>query len=213
MKNTTFVTGEFYHIYNRGVDKRNVFSDATDLDRFLKSTVEFNVVEPVGSLFELSFVKENKKKPNKRLVDMVCYCLNPNHYHFVLRQKIDGGISEYMKRLGGYTKYFNIRYKRSGALFQSVFQSSYIDSNNYLLRASAYVNLNNRVHQLGRETSKCRSSWAEYMGSVPAELCEKNIILKQFKNVREYKIFAEEALDDILENKQRSKELANLLLE
>src|SRR3989344_6813463 len=121
MKNTTFVTGEFYHIYNRGVDKRNVFSDATDLDRFLKSTVEFNVVEPVGSLFELSFVKENKKKSNKRLVDMVCYCLNPNHYHFILRQKIDGGISEYMKRLGGYTKYFNIRYKRNGSLFQSVF--------------------------------------------------------------------------------------------
>lgn len=213
MANPQFATGEFYHIYNRGVEKRNVFLDTRDFDRFLKSMVAFNTVEPIGSLHEFSFHKNvSRKIQRSQLVRVICYCLNPNHYHFILQQVVDGGISEFMKRLnGGYTKYFNIRYKRSGVLFQSVFKSKHIDSNEYLLRASAYVNLNDRVHRLGRFTSK--SSWEEYIHDAGRNICRKGIILKQFDGARDYKKFAEEELDDILEKKQLSKELTLLLVE
>ena len=77
-----------------------------------------------------------------------------------------------MQRLGtGYTKYFNGRYKRTGSLFQGVFKSSHIDSNEYLLHSSVYVNLNDRVHKIGDGLS--RSSWNEYIGKSPSNFCKK----------------------------------------
>ncbi|MBU1956357.1 transposase, partial [Patescibacteria group bacterium] len=170
-----------------------------------------------GSIYEQSFNQlggETPKLVSKPLVEFVCYCLNSNHYHFVLKQLVDGGISEFMKRMGGYTSYFNEKYKRSGVLFQGIFKSKHIESNEYLLHISAYVNLNNEVHQLGGETPKLmnKSSWGEYINNKQDkqdDFCEKDIILEQFKNTLEYKKFAESSLKDIREN----KEMMRLLLE
>ena len=84
-----------------------------------------------------------------------------------------------MQRLGtGYTMYFNEKEKRSGSLFQGVFKSLHINTNEYLLHLSAYVNLNDRVHQLGSETSKLvKSSWREYIGDDKKEFCKKTLYL------------------------------------
>lgn len=223
MKNPRFVNGEFYHVYNRGTDKRRIFSNQDDLERFFMSMDEFNAVEPSGSLYELSFLDPSVKlkKKRKRLVRFVAYCLNPNHYHFILRQVANGGISEFMKRLGGgYTWYFNHNQKRSGYLFQGAFKAKHIDSNEYLLHLSAYVNLNHQVHQLGGQfggmqppAKLIKSSWDEYVNNNSEGFCEKKIILEQFKNTNEYKKFAESSLIDIVERKQQDKELAGLLLE
>ncbi|MEK7576281.1 MAG: transposase [Patescibacteria group bacterium] len=215
MNREQFATGEFYHIYNRGVEKRDIFSDENNRHRFLESMIEFNTLEPIGSLYERAIdIRLGKKKASQStLVDIVCYCLNPNHYHFILRQNSDGVISEFMKRLGGgYTKYFNIKHNRSGVLFQGVFKSRHVTTNEYLLYISAYVNLNYRAHRIGRETSK--SSWDEYINRANfLPICKKEIILNQFKDTREYEVFAEDALSTILEKKKLAKELEMLLLE
>ena len=217
MKRPIFVTGEYYHIYNRGVDRRQLFSDKSDLDRFLESMDEFNSTKPIGSIYENSFLNSDiqEKRKSKKLVQFICYCVNPNHYHFVLKQVSDGGISEFMKRLGGgYTWYFNNKNKRSGALFQGLFKAVHVDTNDYLLHLSAYVNLNFRVHKLGGETAKLlKSSWEEYAGNKQKNFCHKNVILEQFKNKEEYKDFCEESLDSILEQKQKQKEMAALLID
>lgn len=210
MRKTPFVTGEFYHVYNRGTDKRTVFMALQDFDRFLQSMEWFNQIEPIGSIFEHSFIKPKLGGRTTKLVDIVCYCLNPNHFHMVLRQAVDNGISEFMKRLGGYTRYINIKHQRSGVLFQGKFKSAHIDSNEYLLRVSAYVNLNNHVHRLG---GKFRSSWDEYTEKSNHSICSTGIMLNQFKNKTEYKTFAEEALQHILERKELAKEFTSLLLE
>ncbi|OGF69367.1 hypothetical protein A3C73_03790 [Candidatus Giovannonibacteria bacterium RIFCSPHIGHO2_02_FULL_44_11] len=120
-----------------------------------------------------------------------------------------------MKRLGGgYTWYFNNKNKRSGALFQGLFKAVHVDTNDYLLHLSAYVNLNFRVHKLGGETAKLlKSSWEEYAGNKQKNFCHKNVILEQFKNKEEYKDFCEESLDSILEQKQKQKEMAALLID
>ena len=180
MRKFHFTNGEYYHIYNRGVDKRDVFLDSQDFGRFLQSMREFNTKKPIGSLFENSFRDKIKLgNPIAKLVDIVCYCLNTNHYHLMIRQRIDNGISEFMRRLGtGYTQSFNIKYKRTGALFQGKFKAIHIDSNEYLLCLSAYINLNNRVHRL--KNKEPRSSWNEYL-SGRDNLCAKKIILAQFK--------------------------------
>jgi REP element-mobilizing transposase RayT len=218
-RKTEFATGEFYHIYNRGVDKRIVFSDQKDLERFFQSMNEFNTLEPIGSLYENSFKKdkENEKNESKKLVQFISYCLNPNHFHFILEQVADQGIEKFMHRLStGYTRYFNQRYRRSGALFQGRYKSVHIDTNEYLLHVSAYVNLNDKVHQLGGSTSKLvnsMTSFDEYTGKRGKAMCNSGVILEQFRNKKEYTQFAKESLQTILQKKKDLKELELLLLE
>ena len=222
-RTTPFIEWEFYHIFTRGIDKRNTFMDVEDAERFLLSMDEFNTTEPIGSIYEESFRKLSSKesrsipkskivtKPRKqnKLVNFVCYCINPNHYHFILEQLVPNGIQKFMQRLGtGYTLFFNKKYKRTGALFQGPFKAIHIDSNEYLLHLSVYINLNGQVHQLGGEASKLvRSSWEEYVDKNKNNFCSKNIILKQFRSPGEYRTFAKEALVWIKENKDAAKYL------
>jgi len=216
MRKIKFVNEEYYHILNRGVDKRDIFLDNEDLKRFFQGMQEFNTIDPIGSIYEAQIRKKNKKfgnlvsKNDSKIVNFICYCLNPNHYHFILKQLVDRGIEKFMQRLAlGYSKYFNLRYKRSGTLFQGPYKATHIDSDNYLLHVSAYVNLNNKVH--GLENILYKSSWKEYSQNVHQELdfCEKDVILNQFSSPEKYKSFAEESLEFICER----KELEKLLLE
>lgn len=216
-----FANGEFYHVYNRGVDKRTIFEDPYDLRRFFQSMVEFNTIAPIGSIYENSFSAAEDAPPltKKRLVNIVAYCLNPNHFHLILEQVSDGGVSEFMKRLGGgYTMYFNNKHARSGVLFQGVFKSVHIETNEYLLHLSAYVNLNDCVHQLklGGETSKLvasLSSWEEYAKESIRGICQKTVVISQFASSQEYEKFALSSLKSIQKRKSEDRELMSLLFE
>jgi REP element-mobilizing transposase RayT len=214
MRKVIFANEEIYHIYNRGTDKRVIFEDEYDFQRFLQSLQEFNTLEPIGSIYENSFVKKqehaqlgNSVSKSEELVEIIAYCLNPNHYHLLLKQISDGGISKFMHRLGlGYTKYFNTKHERSGALFQGKFKAIHVNSNEYLLHLSVYVNLNYKVHLLGNSVSK--SSWKEYMGEIEKEgvICEKGIILGQFMSIKEYEVYAKNVLQGIQERKLLAEE-------
>jgi len=197
--------------------------DEFDVQRFYNSMEEFNVLEPIGSLYENSFVKKlgsstsTPKSEKDTLVSFIVYCINPNHYHLLLRQEAENGVEKFMHRIGtGYTKYFNNKYDRSGALFQGRFKSVHIDSNEYLLHVSAYINLNDRAHQLGSSTSKLvrsRSSWKEYVGNGTNGICEKDIILDQFRSRQEYKDFALSSLESIIKRKEELRDIGEFLLE
>ncbi|MEK9175048.1 MAG: transposase, partial [Patescibacteria group bacterium] len=202
--------------YNRGVDKRQVFLEQYDVDRFLQSMEEFNTVDPIGSIYQNSF-RETTKLKSDTIVDIICFCINPNHFHLLLRQKKDKGIEKFMHRLGvGYSRYFNERNHRSGSLFQGTYKAIHIDSNKYLLYLSAYINLNNKVHKLSNLVTKLtKSSWAEYTTANYHEkkFCNTKIIQEQFSSKKEYKEFAEEALQYIKERKDLYYELQHFLLE
>lgn len=223
IRKTQFAEGEYYHLYNRGVDKRSIFNDREDVGRFLQCMQEFNVIEPIGSLYENSFRrgqlggKASKLTDDEEvpLVEFIAYCLNPNHYHFVLKQISERGIEKLMQKIGtGHTMFFNNKYERSGSLFQGKFKAVYIDSNEYLLHLSSYVNLNDRVHQLGGLASKLvMSSWEEYTDNKVSGICQKEIILGQFKNIGEYKKFALSSLESIIKRKEDMKGVEDLLLE
>ena len=210
------VTGEHYHLYNRGVDKREIFMDKDDLKRFLQSMNEFNTVETIGSIYEkVYYQNENIEVELSKLVNFISYCLNPNHFHFVIEQIVDNGISRFMQKLScGYTNYFNEKYKRSGSLFQGPFKAKHVSSNDYLLHVSAYVNLNNEVHGFGSlaPKDKIRSSWDEYMTG-KTNFCKKDIVLDQFKTTKDYEVFARDALDLMIEKKKSDKEIQGMLLE
>jgi len=221
-RKTPFINGEFYHVYNRGVDKRAIFSDKDDVIRFLQGMNEFNSAEPIGSIYQKTFINNklgSKASKSSKLVNFIAYCLNPNHYHFILEQVEEDGISKFMQRIGtGYAKYFNEKYDRNGTLFQGKFKAIHVDSNEYLLHLSAYVNLNDRVHQLGSKASKLvksESSWAEYVEKKDSkeEFCKKEIVLGQFSNKEKYKKFARESLRSILEKRYELGGIEGLLLE
>jgi len=209
MRNLEYTTGEYYHVFNRGNNKREVFLDKYDLGRFFLSMREFNTDKPIGSIYEQSFKKESVgtgTAKNTRLVDFICYCLNPNHFHFALKQLKDDGIIKFMHRLGtGYTKYFNQKYENIGSLFQGTYKAKHIDTNEYLLHLSTYINLNPEAHRLGSLASK--SSWEEYINTNTKGFCNKDVILGQFKNISEYKKFAQESLETIKTNKELQKEV------
>jgi len=152
MRKQPIVTGEYYHIYNRGVDKRDVFGDPNDIYRFIESIKAFNQTEGVLSLANLRKSQQIEPKAlseSKPLVLFVAYCLNPNHFHFVLKQNVDGGIARFMQKLqGAYTYFFNVKNSRSGALFQGTFKSQLINNENYFNKIIGYVNKNYQVHDI-----------------------------------------------------------------
>lgn len=205
MRKINFENEEYYHIFNRGIDKRKIFSNQEDFDRFLQSINEFNSLSPIDSIYENTL---RKKKfgglASKPLINLICYCLNPNHFHLILQQATDKGVEKFMHRLGtGYTMFFNEKYKRSGSLFQGTYKAKYINSDEYLLYASVYVNLNHKAHLLKDSSSK--SSWQEYIQNQKG-MCQKNIILNQFKSAAEYKKYAIKTIEIILEKKINEKE-------
>lgn len=196
MRKKPLTNGEYYHIYNRGVEKRKVFLCNKDYSRFLESVKEFNSTKPIYSLYLHNQLKRKGVVDVGRLqklVEIICYCLNPNHFHFILKQMADNGISEFMKRLGGgYTKYFNYQYKRSGVLFQGKFKSARIKTNAHLLYLSAYVNRNYFIHGYGNDSNWPYSSLLDYIGKRNSKICDKDVILDKFKGKKDYQKFAQE---------------------
>jgi len=185
-----FTTGECYHIFNRGVEKKTIFPRESDYWRFVKSLKQFNTAEPAYKID-----RSNEKGiilDVKPYVEIIAYCINPNHFHLLLRQIEEKGVTEFMRKLGtGYTMYFNKRYERSGVLFQGKFKFTHIDRNEQLLYASAYVNFNSEIHGISKAEKYRWCSMPEYLSGEKI-LCKKDIILDQFKGVKEYKDFAKE---------------------
>ena len=221
MRKTKFVNEEYYHIYNRGVDKRKVFLDQLDYSRFLKGLSDFNTKlvreERKRRKSELSSDSSSERKSelssdlvSSDLVEIVAYCLNPNHFHLILKQVEERGIEIFMHKQGtGYSNYFNKKYKRSGSLFQGPFKSIHIDSNEYLLYISAYVNKNYFIHGYGSGNWQY-SSLLDYIGKRNEALCSKKIILDQFDN--NFKAYEKFASDNALYIKEK-KELERYALE
>lgn len=152
-RNIIFAPSEFYHIYNRGTDKRIVFIDDHDYERFLillflcndtKAVVVRDILEPYESstsVVSSSFWHEHERE--QTLVDIGAYCLMQNHFHLFIREKVTSGTSQFMQKLStAYTMYFNKRHDRTGALFQGRFKVRHIDDEAYFNWLFSYIHLN-----------------------------------------------------------------------
>ncbi len=143
-RNITFAPGEYYHLYNRGTEKRNIFSTKADYERFLSLLYLCNGTSPVHLQRQGRTLTENlENEMSGQLVDIGAYCLMPNHFHLLVREVTNGGISRFVQKLTtGYTMYFNTRHERTGALFQGKFKATHVDSDNYLKYLISYIHLN-----------------------------------------------------------------------
>jgi len=219
-RNIQFENEAYYHIYNRGVDKRKVFTEKNDIWRFVKGVLLFNRLKPIGSIRDElgeNLIYSSKAtvdfgeltKLSGELVKIVAICLNPNHFHILVKQISDNGISKFMHKLGyGYTRYFNEKNNRSGSLFQGKFKAKFIHNDDILAYVSAYINLNYEIHGIkGDDKNLVFSSWSEYCGENKVlNICDdKNVVLKQFKNKEEYKKFVKNVVKESKESKSRRK--------
>jgi putative transposase len=143
MRKTSFATGEFYHVYNRGTEKRDIFMNNHDYERFLSLLYLANSKDKVDLKRQGSTLSELLSIDKSDLVDICAYCLMPNHFHLIIREKEEGGISKFMQKLiTAYTMYFNKIRDRSGTLFQGKFKAVHVDTDRYLKYLLAYVHLN-----------------------------------------------------------------------
>lgn len=139
------MSGEWYHCYNRGVDKRRVFECEGDYARFMEALYLCNSDEPMhqDNLRRFSHKELFLQKRGKPLVAIAAYCLMPNHFHLLLEQVADGGITAFMRKVGtSYTMYFNIKNERVGNLFVKPFRSQIVSTDAHFMHIPHYLHLN-----------------------------------------------------------------------
>lgn len=196
VRSVPFVNGEYYHIYNRGVAKMQIFNNFYDYGRFMK-TVLYYVIEGPKPKFSIFAPTITVLDTTKKIVDIACYCFMPNHFHFLLRQKREGAITEFASKMSNsYTKYFNVKNKRVGPLLQGDFKAVHVATNEQFIHLSRYIHLNPLVGYVTRNLETYRwSSYPEYIGAVNNEVCSKSIILDQFPSLSVYKQFVADQQD------------------
>lgn len=141
MRKETILTDAYFHVYNRGVDRRITYHDDADLERFVRGLIAFNDVRKREVI--LSRLRCRPQRSSQPLVKILCYALMPNHYHLLLQQLREGGIATFMQRLGrGYAAYFNHRNNRTGSLWESEYKAVRIKTDAQLLQTSRYIHLN-----------------------------------------------------------------------
>lgn len=219
MKKVEYAEGEYYHVYNRGVDKRKTFMDNEDHYRFLHDLYELNDRNKAPQ-FSRRNETVGSEAPNSKkrelLVEIICFCLMPNHFHLILKQLVENGISMFMHKMGtGYTNFFNKRYERSGALFQGPFKAVYVKTDEQMMQLCRYIHLNpasifqpkwkeEGIKNLEETASFLKkykwSSYLDYVGikNYPSLLNKEFIMKSYFVGEQDYEKFVISGLNEDL---------------
>ena len=186
-----FANNEFYHVFNRGVEKRTTFTNRRDYNRFIETMDYYRAKDPPArfSYKDRPVIIKNAIISSP-LVEIVCFCLMPNHFHMLIKQIENNGISTFLSKLSNsYTKYFNTKYKRVGPLFQGSFKAVRVEDDEQLLHVSRYIHLNPLIDYLTRDLKTYPySSYPEFLG-LKKGFCKKDIILDFFKTPSDYEKF------------------------
>lgn len=192
------VNNQYYHIFNRGSDKRDIFLQTRDYKRFQQTFYYYQFTGPKlrFSKFAKSDLKIFKPDQANKLVEIICYCLMPNHFHFLIKQLKNNGIPTFISNLcNSYTKYFNTKYPRVGPLLQGKYQSVLIETDEQLIHTSRYIHLNPVVSKITTDlNSYLWSSYPEYV-TEQEKLCAIKEILSFFPSPKKYQEFVAAQID------------------
>lgn len=192
----TYVENGYYHIYNRGVEKRIIFQDDQDYRVFLHllkyylSPLDDKTEHPVVS----AGINMVRPRPLSNLfgkAQLICYCLMPNHFHLLIKQVSKDSMTQLLRNIStSYSMYFNKRNNRVGGLFQGKYKAALIENDSYLLHLSRYIHAN-PIGLSKRLTGSDLvnypySSYAYFIGGKNAEWVNPQIILKFFENKNKF---------------------------
>ena len=211
--------GGVYHIYNRGINKQNIFLDSRDYSTFL-FYLKLYLDNPENLKdFDPQKRKYLNRKNFYKTISLLCFCLMPNHYHLVLRQVGERDISEFMGSVMlNYSMYFNSRHKRVGPLFQGKYRAVLVKNDNYLLHLSRYIHLNPFIKN-AEENAKVRnlskelldydySSYLVYLGKKNIKWVNPEFILNYFEENKDQDMIKESSYQEFIKDyKYGSKEI------
>lgn len=192
-----FSPGEYYHIYNRGNDKRKIFLNHRDYWRFLallyvannEATIHLSNYEGKNPITFFDLPK------HKSLIDIGAYCLMPNHFHLLIRETADGNISHFMLKLQtAFSMYFNKKNNRTGSLFEGKFKAKHISDDRYLNYLFAYIHLNpvkiidpqNWENKIIPNTEKAKSYLSQYRFSSLSYYLGENLPEHKILNAKSF---------------------------
>ena len=204
--------GEYYHIYNRGMQKQLIFETDKDRLRFLFLLFVFQGKNSIKNISRE--IKQNvqsstlhirpelvKEVLKNRTMELISFCFMPNHFHLQILEKTEGGISKYMQRvLTAYTKYFNVKHQKSGHLLQGSYKSVLMENDLQLMHTSAYIHKNSRelTNWKKKEDKYPWSSFQDYVSlNRFGKLLSTGIILDRYDNNKKsilYKNFVDTSL-------------------
>ncbi len=194
------VSGEYYHVFNRGVAKQETFVSKFDYERAMLTLEYYRFTNPPLKLSKFKDLsKEDKSKielelrhKNDRLVDILSFVIMPNHFHFLLRQNLDGGISKYISQFtNSYTRYYNTKNNRVGPMFQGAFKSVQVESSVQLIHLSRYIHLNPYISSIVKKADLESYPWSSlpfYLGK-PNNIIDLGPVTSQFRGKFNYKDF------------------------
>lgn len=194
-----YITKGYYHLYNRGVDKRLIFLDEQDYAVFLRILKDALSPLPPPNLTTINALL---RKNLFHQVDLLCFVLMPNHFHLFVYQSVQNGIEMLMRSIiTRYVKYFNKKYDRSGHLFQGRYKAIYIENEPYFLHLSRYIHRNPLPDLCMTAKDYPYSSYRYYLGEKHADWLKTEPILSFFGNLQRgilsgipsYKHFVEDA--------------------
>lgn len=221
MGNVTFANEEIYHVYNRGVEKRTIFMNVHDYERAIDTFMyyRFSSIPKKYSDFIRLPAKEKilyintiyAKLPQQ--VEIIAYCLMPNHFHLLIKQKVETGITRYISNsTNSYTKYFNTKNKRVGPLFQGNFKAVHIETTEQLLHVSRYIHLNPITSSmLSKDALEAYpwSSYSAYLHALKNTMVTPTPVMENFISVLDYKFFVK----DHIGYAQQLEKIKHLVLE
>ncbi len=199
-RKTILATGEIYHIFNRGVARQPTFINKSDYDQALLSIFYYRVKKPpvkLSKFKEINITDRNKilkeiYSDRNGLVEIISYVLMPNHFHLLIKQTTDNGISTFMSKFtNSYTKYLNTKHNRPGPVFQGIFKSVHVETEEQLIHLSRYIHLNPLVSFVVTEKNFLAYPWsslAAYFGPKQEKLASE-IVLSSFKDRDAYRKF------------------------
>jgi putative transposase len=209
VRSTPLITGEIYHVFNKTIDSTNLFNKKSDYNRFL-FTLSFNQYTnyPVklSRFNQLPLETRNKiietlRLQNKHIVNVVAYCLMPNHFHLVLKQLSDDGIKKYISTVSNsYSHYFNTKNDRKGPVFSGRFKAVRIESEEQLQHVVRYVHLNPLTSYIVKNMdlliSYKYSSLQEFINKDSKyKISKSEVILKDFSSIDKYLKFLSYQVD------------------
>ncbi len=206
-RKVVFANDEIYHIFNRGVEKRPTFMDKRELDRGVK-TLDFyrfaNLPLKLSKFLVLpesdrvKFVQDLYYKYEK-LIEIISYCLMPNHFHFLVKQIRKNGVSIFAANFtNSYTKYFNTKHERVGPLFQGLFKAVRVESDEQLIHVSRYIHLNPVSSFLVNPEQLEDYQWSsylEYLDISQSKIADKKTVLDMFASKEKYRRFVMDQVD------------------
>jgi len=211
-----FVTGRIYHVYNRGVAKQIIFHDTQDYLHYL-STLNFYLEKhPKTKFSATSKIKRLNifsNEPKNPLVEILAYCLMPNHFHLLLKQVSDEGITTFIRRSSNsYTRAYNTRYDRIGTIYQGRFSAVSVKNDEQLLHLSRYIHLNPYVANICEKPEDyIWSSYnTHYLKKISDRLCHSNFIMSIIGSKKKYQEFINEYSDYALNLATIKKQLIDI---